>query len=82
MDNLNISPELFFTETDSFSVTINGIKTQVAKMSDQHGSFFAISATNPLLSNICGTIVLNKLIYEVDYLKYQGHVAIIKAYYH
>lgn len=51
-------------------------------MSDEHGDFLAILATDPALSDICGDIVLGKAIYEIDYMKYQGHIAVIKAYYH
>lgn len=81
MKELNISPERMFGTSDDVKITINGIPTKVLNMSDEHGSFLAILATDPELSNICGEFVLGKLIKEIDYLKYQGHVAVIKAYY-
>ncbi len=81
MKELNIPPDELFGTSDDVKITINGIPTKVISMSDEHGSFFAIKATDPALSNICGDFVLGKYIEEIDYLKYQGRVAVIKAYY-
>lgn len=81
MKELNISPDELFGTSDDVIFTINGIQTKVIDMSDEHGNFLAILATDKALSNICGEFVLGKLIKEIDYLKYQDRVAIIKAYY-
>ena len=81
MKELNISPDELFGTSNDVEIVINGISTKVLNMSDEHGNFYAILATDPSLSDICGDIVLGKLITEVDYIKYQGHVALIKAYY-
>lgn len=81
MDELKISPTELFGTPESITITINGITTKVLDMSDSHGNFLAISATDKSLSDICGDFILGKFIKEIDYLKYQGKVAIIKAYY-
>lgn len=81
MQELNVSPEKLFGTSDDVKVIINGIPTKVLNMSDEHGNFLAILATDPALSDICGEFVLGKFITEIDYWKYHGHVAIIKAYY-
>lgn len=81
MDTLKISPDELFGTSDDVKFSINGIPTKVISSSDEHGNYFAILATDPSLSDICGELILGKLIREVDYLKYQGHVAVIKAYY-
>lgn len=81
MTELNISPEKLFGESEDIQFKINGIPTKVLNMSDEHGNFFAILATDPELSDICGDIVFGKLIKEIDYLKYNGEIAVIKAYY-
>ena len=82
MKELNRPPEELFGASDNVKILINGIETKVINMSDEHGDFLAIWATGPALSDICGDIVLGKTIYEIDYIKYQGHIAVIKAYYH
>lgn len=81
MKELKISPEELFGASDTVKITINGIPTQVLNMSDEHGNYLAILATDPSLSDICDEFVLGKYIKEIDYLNYQGQVAIIKAYY-
>lgn len=81
MKELKISPDALFGTSDDVKIAINGIDTKVLSMSDEHGKFFAILATDPALSDICGDIVLGKLITEIDYIKYQGTIAVIKAYY-
>ena len=82
MQELNIPPEKLFGTSDDVKIFIKGIETKVINMSDEHGDFLAILATDPALSDICVDIVLGKAIYEIDYMKYQGHIAVIKAYYH
>ena len=81
MEELNIPPEKLFGTSDEVDITINGISTKVLNMSDEHGNFLAILATDHALSNICGEFILGKFIKEIDYLKYQGRVVVIKAYY-
>lgn len=81
MNELNISPDELFGTSDAVCFTVNGISTKVLNMSDEHGDFLAILATDQSLSDICGHFVLGKLIKEIDYLKYQGNIAVIKAYY-
>lgn len=81
MNELKISPYELFGTSDDVCFTINGMSTKVLNMSDERGNFLAILATYHALSNICGDFVLGKLIKEIDYLKYQGHIAVIKAYY-
>jgi hypothetical protein len=82
MQELNIPPEKLFGTSDDVKIFINGIETKVIHMSDEHGDFLAIWATDPALYDICGDIVLGKSIYDIEYLKYQGRIAVIKAYYH
>ena len=81
MKELKISPDEFFGTSENVQISINGIHTRVIGLSDEHGHFFAIELTDPSLIDICGDIVLGKLITEIDYIKYQGKTAIIKAYY-
>jgi len=81
MKELKISPDELFGTSDDVNIFINGIQTKIIAMSDERGNFFAILATDPELSDICGDVVLGKYIKEIDYLKYQGHIAVIKAYY-
>lgn len=83
MSELSMSPvELFRShESDAISVNINGIDTYVLELNDNKGNYLAIPATDKDLSQICGTFVLNRLIKEISYDKYQGKVALIKAYY-
>ena len=81
MKELTISPETLFGTSDDVKFFINDIETKVINMSDEKGSFLAILATDPSLADICGDFVLGKLIKEIDYLKYQGQIAVIKAYY-
>ncbi|MDE7434454.1 MAG: hypothetical protein K2N01_01340 [Lachnospiraceae bacterium] len=81
MQELKISPDELFATSDNVQISINGIPAKVINMSDERGNFFAIKATAPELSNICGDFVLGKLITEIDYLKYEGRIAVIKAYY-
>ncbi len=81
MKELKIPPEELFGTSDTVKITINGIPTKVLNMSDEHGNYLAILATDPSLSDICDEFVLGKYIKEIDYLNYQGQVAIIKAYY-
>ena len=81
MNELKISPDELFGISEDVKFTINGIPTKVIHLSDERGDFLAILATDDSLSNICGDIILGKLIKEIDYLKYQGEIAVIKAYY-
>lgn len=81
MKELTISPDDLFGTSDDVKITISGIPTKVVNMSDEHGNFLAILATDKALSNICGDFILGKYIKEIDYLKYQGDIAVIKAYY-
>lgn len=81
MNESKLSPNQLFGTSDCVQVTIDGIPTRVINTHDERGIYLAIEATHPELSNICGDIVLGKLITEIDYLTYQGRVAIIKAYY-
>ena len=81
MKELKISPDELFGTSDDVKIFINGIQTKIINTSDEHGNYFAILATDPELSNICGEFVFGKYIKEVDYLKYQGRIAVIKAYY-
>lgn len=81
MKEFHISPDELFSTSDSTMTIINGIQTTVLNMSDEHGNFLAIPATDYALSDICGKFVLGKLIKEIDYMTYKGHVAVIKAYY-
>ncbi|MFQ9509536.1 MAG: hypothetical protein ACLRZ7_01005 [Lachnospiraceae bacterium] len=81
MTELKMSPDELFKTYENTQITINGIPTQVLHMNDERGNFFAIRATHKDLSDICGDLVLGKLITEINYAKYNGRVAIIKAYY-
>lgn len=81
MNEINISPKEFFNSTNSVEVVIDGISTRVIQMSDEHGDFFAIEAKSKQLSDICGRFVLGKFIIQIDYIKYQGKIVIIKAYF-
>ncbi len=81
MNELKISPDQLFGTSDTVQITINDIPTQIVSLSDSHGNYFAIRATDKELSNICGDFILGKLITEVDYLTYDGHVVAVKAYY-
>lgn len=81
MKELKFPPDELFGLSSDVCFSINDIPTRVISMSDEHGNFFAIEATAPELSDICGDIVLGKLIKEIDYLAYKGQVAVIKAYY-
>lgn len=81
MNELKISPDELFGTSNNIQITINGIPTQVLNMRDEKGTFLAIRATHKELSKICGEFVLGKLITEISYAKYNGEIAIIKAYY-
>lgn len=81
MNEIKISPNEFFSSNDCHKVIINGISTRIRKMSDEKGNFFAIEAKSKQLSDICGKFVLEKFIIQIDYIKYQGSIAIIKAYF-
>ena len=83
MSELNLSPIELFNQNSSklIKVCINGIDTMVLELSDAHGDYLAIIAYDKSLSNICGQIILDHWIKEINYDKYQGEVALIKAYY-
>ncbi len=81
MNDLNISPDKLSDTSTDVQITVNNIPTKIISMSDEHGLFFAILDTDPELSNICGDFVFGKLIKEINYLKYQGQIAVIKSYY-
>ncbi len=81
MKELKIPPDELFGVSDDVRFSINDIPTRITSMSDERGNFFAIEATSPELADICGDIVLGKLITEIDYLTYQGQLAVIKAYF-
>lgn len=83
MTELNISPYEFFQQNSSklIDVRINGLNTKVLKLSDNHGKYLAIPAIDKRLSNICGQIILDYWIKEIDYAYYKGGIALIKAYY-
>lgn len=49
MKELKIPPEELFGTSDTVKITINGIPTKVLNMSDEHGNYLAILATDPSL---------------------------------
>lgn len=81
MNEIKIPLDEFFNPTNSIDAVINGISTRVIQMSDEHGNFLAIEAKSKQISDICGKFVLGKFITQIDYIKYQGKIAIIKAYF-
>lgn len=81
MDEIKVSPNEFFSSPDSVKTTINGIPARVRQLSDEYGNFFAIEAISKEVSDICGQFLFEKYIIRIDYMKYHGHVAVIKAYF-
>ncbi|MEG1502418.1 MAG: hypothetical protein RR063_11610 [Anaerovoracaceae bacterium] len=83
MSNLTQSPAEIFNENSRnvINANIEGFDVSVLELSNSHGSYLAIPALDPELSDICGKFVLGHLIKEIDYDKFQGKVVLIKAYY-
>lgn len=64
-------------------ITLNGYDTYYTDASDSTGNYLLIAIPTNAgkdISNICGTLVCNHLINQVDY-KMVDNVRFIKAYY-
>lgn len=83
MSELDISPVELFSQNSSkiINICINGIDTKSLELNDNHGNYLAIIALDKSFSDICGQIIHNHWIKEVDYVNYQGKIMLIKAYY-
>lgn len=83
MADLSQSPAEIFTPNNPNVVltNINGYEVPTLEFSDKRGSYIAIPALNKELSDIAKQFINGHYITEIDYDKFNGKVAIIKAYY-
>lgn len=78
----DLSPVTIFEsrKDELIPLEINGIKTYALKMSDDIGNYFAIPLTDSNLQPF-PHIIQGHFIRQVDFDTYNGHPAILKAYY-
>lgn len=83
MSELSQDPVSIFTpENPNIKIEyINGYLVPTLELCDTHGSYLAIPALYPELSDICEQVISGYMITEIDYDTYNGKQAIIKAYY-
>lgn len=70
-----------FDISESINIAINGIDVTAYKVSDSHGNFLAIPALDRSFSEICGQFIDGLWIKEIDYIKQDGKITFLKAYY-
>ncbi|MGN0319856.1 MAG: hypothetical protein ACI4D1_02995 [Lachnospira sp.] len=83
MADLSKSPAEFFTPDNPnvVIININGYNVPILELSDKKGTYIAIPALYKELSDIANQFINGHYITEIDYDKFNGKVAIIKAYY-
>lgn len=79
MSELKISPDDLFS--GALDVCVNDINTKLLNLRDETGPYFALLATDMALMNIANDYIFGQLIKRVSYDKYNGEVAVIRAYY-